>query len=191
MPSAPAQPPEAVPVESPAEQRWQRLRDLWFSDADHSVYVILDAASIPGLPQRLAAAPEESACLYRGELGTDLLETAPYLVKLRAEGPIARWFADEGWGKNCGILVVTTLGFEAVRRHFRGFLRVRDYTGKILYFRYYDPRVLRVYLPTCNSSDIATVFGGLKRYICEGEIPNEALEFPAHRIRITPRTMLV
>jgi hypothetical protein len=122
-------------------------------------------------------------------LGADLLATAPYLVKLRADGDIAKWLWGEGWGKNWGIYVVTTTGFEALRRHLRGFLRVRDYTGKVLYFRYYDPRVLRIYLPTCNGGEIATVFGDIARYVCEDEHLLQAIEYPRHRTHITPRVV--
>jgi len=175
----------------PLVLRCNALRNLLFREPDQQVYALLDGASIPGLPNRLAEAPEPSGCLYRGELGLDLKMTAPYLVKLHAESALLPWLWGEGWGKSWGIYVVTPLGFEELRRHFRGFLRVRDHAGRILYFRYYDPRVLRVYLPTCNAGEIKTVYGPVVRYLCEGESPDEILEFPSHRYRVTPRTVLL
>lgn len=36
-------------------------------------------------------------------------------------------------------------------------------------FRYYDPRVLRVYLPTCRPDELRTVFGPIRSYLVEGE----------------------
>lgn len=179
--------PERTAAGLAEDPRWPRFQQLLFGNPDLSAYAVLDGATVPNLPQRLAGAPEESACLYRGELGPDLQMTAPYLVKLRADGPLLPWLWKEGWGRNWGIYAVTALGFEALRRHFRGFLRVRDHTGKILYFRYYDPRVLRIYLPTCNAAEIATVFGAIDRYVCEADVAAQALEFPAHRVRITPQ----
>jgi hypothetical protein len=164
------------------------LREVFFRDPEQSAYAVLDGAMIPGLPNRLAESPETSACLYRGELGLDLKMTAPYLVKLDPEGPLFPWIFGEGWGKSWGIVVVTPLAFDALRRHFRGFLRVRDYTGKVLYFRWYDPRVLRVYLPTCNAGEIKTVFGAISRFLCEGEDAGEMIEYPHHRVRLVPRT---
>jgi len=177
------------PVSPPSEQRWQRFRQLLFGDPDVSTYAILDAAAIPNLLDRLADMPEESVCLYRGELGPDLLATAPYLVKLRLEGPLLRWLWEEGWGKSWGIYVVSTLGLEPIRRHFRGFLRVRSADGAVLYFRYYDPRVLRIYLPTCTSAEIRIVYGSIQRFLCEAEEPGQLVEFPAHRVRITPQVV--
>jgi hypothetical protein len=34
-------------------------------------------------------------------------------------------------------------------------------------FRYYDPRVLRVYLPTCTSDELKTVYGPVQQYFAE------------------------
>jgi hypothetical protein len=44
-------------------------------------------------------------------------------------------------------------------------------------FRYYDPRVLRVYLPTCNAEELATVFGPIETFWTEGSDPATLLEF--------------
>ena len=54
---------------------------------------------------------------------------------------------------------------------------VYDEDGKPLYFRYYDPRVLRVYLPTCNESELKTVFGPVTHYWVEGEDGNSMIEY--------------
>ena len=40
--------------------------------------------------------------------------------------------------------------------------------GERVYFRFYDPRVLRVYLPTCSSSELKGVFGPVGRFVVEG-----------------------
>jgi hypothetical protein len=182
---------EADEVVDPIVARMAAIKTLLFRDPEETVYVILDGASVPGLPNRLAEAPDTSACLYRGELGLDLKMMAPYLVRLTPESTLLPWLWDEGWGKNWGVYLATPLEFEPLRRHLRGFLRVRDHQGKVLYFRYYDPRVLRVYLPTCNAGEIKTVFGSISRFLCESESPEEMLEFPQHRFRITPRTVLL
>jgi len=46
-----------------------------------------------------------------------------------------------------------------MRQHFRRFITVHDESGKPLLFRYYDPRVLRTFLPTCNAKELAEIFG--------------------------------
>ena len=54
---------------------------------------------------------------------------------------------------------------------------VQDPEGKTLLFRYYDPRVMRVYLPTCNSEEIRAVFGPLQWYAMESEEAGELIRF--------------
>ena len=45
-------------------------------------------------------------------------------------------------------------------------------------FRYYDPRVLRAYLPTCNSEELRTVFGPIECFRTEDQNDAEhMLEF--------------
>ena len=48
-----------------------------------------------------------------------------------------------------------------------------------LYFRYYDPRVLRIYLPACNKEELATIFGPVRRYVLEGEEKEMVIEYQA------------
>ena len=173
---------ETVPV----EVRIERLKRLLFALEGESAYAILDGASVPDLLEKLAAAPEEHACLYRGELAPDLARTAPYLVKLRPESPLTEWILGEGWGHHWGVFALTPAGLEALRRHLRGFLRVRDFTGQVLYFRYYDPRVLGVYLPTCNAQELRFVFGPVSRFFCEDQGTAEPVVFAreGHRFQI-------
>ncbi len=46
-----------------------------------------------------------------------------------------------------------------------------------MYFRFYDPRVLRIFLPTCDRSQILEFFGPVKIFICEDEDPEHILLF--------------
>ncbi len=169
---------------TPLADRIEQLRALLFAQEDESTYTVLDGASVPELLPKLSEAKEEWACLYRGELEPDLAEVAPYLVKLRSESPLTDWILTEGWGNHWGIFAVTQAGLEALRRHFRHFLRVKDDAGKILYFRFYDPRVLRVYLPTCNRAEIKAFYGPVLRYIAEDAKTGQAEVFPHAQTRI-------
>jgi len=44
-------------------------------------------------------------------------------------------------------------------------------------FRWYDPRVLRVYLPTCTASELRTVFGPVERYLVDRADGDGLIEF--------------
>ena len=41
-------------------------------------------------------------------------------------------------------------------------------TGEEVYFRFYDPRVLRVFLPTCSVRQKAELFGEIRSFLLEG-----------------------
>ncbi|MEE4378432.1 MAG: DUF4123 domain-containing protein [Candidatus Competibacteraceae bacterium] len=144
---------------------------------DATVYVVLDGASAPDLPQTLARLGVESVCLYRGELEPDVAQMAPYLAVFKPDTPFAEWVLEEGWGKHWGIFAISNANFRTMRKHFRTFLKVYGPDLKPLYFRYYDPRVLRTYLPTCNAKELRTVFGPVIRYIVEDEEPVALLKF--------------
>ena len=144
-----------------------------------TTYAVLDGAAIPDLLDELYANGErpEFACLYRGELEPDIAAVAPYLVRLDPESAFTDWLLTHGWGKHFGIFARSAAGLEMVRRHFRKFLRVKGPEGNILYFRYYDPRVLRVYLPTCVAAETETLFGPVECYMAEVEGTDKAMVF--------------
>jgi hypothetical protein len=58
-------------------------------------------------------------------------------------------------------------------------------------FRYYDPRVLRVYLPTCVTVELRTVFGPIECFWMEGESPEKMLEFCFLDRRLEERTWAI
>ena len=66
---------------------------------------------------------------------------------------------------------------DALRHHFRQFSMVELPDRKQVYFRFYDPRVLRVFLPTCTAEETKQFFGPVKHYRMEDENPEMLLEF--------------
>ncbi|MDB6121147.1 MAG: hypothetical protein JWQ71_140 [Pedosphaera sp.] len=161
----------------PAEKINKILFDQLFSDAEAKVFAILDGASIPDLLKQVYEKKPAYLCLYRGELEPDMAVVAPYVVELKPETPFTEWVLGEGWGKHWGIFAVSREDLKVMRRHLRSLLQVKDYTGRQLNFRYYDPRVLRAYLPTCNAEDLTQVFGPISFLALEGEDAGQLLKF--------------
>lgn len=154
-----------------------------------AVYAILDAARDDMIYQELVNSGIENICLYRGEKAVELATVAPYLINLKREDSFAQWLISNGWGKSWGIFVQSPASFIELRQHFRTFLAVYDEEGKPLYFRYYDPRVLRIYLPTCNESELKIVFGPVTTYLVEGEDPSEGVEYSATAGKLVQNTV--
>ncbi len=137
----------------------------------HGVYGVLDGASLPDLLPALDRWQPEALCLLRGELEPELAAAAPYLVCLPEAAPFTRWLLGEGWRQQGGIFALSHQPFRRLRQHFRALLYVHDPQGNPLFFRYYDPRVLHTYLPSCTAQELQQFFGPVDRYALEWGAP--------------------
>ena len=138
---------------------------------------VLDAARIKNLLPTLASLGAKPRSLYNGPTADDLADVAPYLVQVEPDSQLARWFAERAWGKGGAILLNSEADPEDLRAHLRHFLMVLDEAGKALYFRFYDPRVLRIFLPTCDAEQLKSLFGPITAFVAEDEDPAHALQF--------------
>ena len=154
-----------------------QLEEILFDDPALTTYALLDGASIPDLLEYLDSLQPEYVCLYRGELKAGVDEVAPYLVQLEEGHPFTRWLLDKGWGEHYGVFVQSTEPITVVRLHLRRSLRVYTEDGRAVLFRYYDPRVRRVFLPTMTSEESKGFFGPVKAFLSEAEDPNQVLRF--------------
>jgi hypothetical protein len=161
-------------MDSPRVDRLDRLLAALFPPlpADRSpppfVYAILDGARDERLYRAVYDSRLEYECLFTGELSYELSLAAPYLVRLDAAAPFTRWLLEEGWGRSFGIFAWSRADTETVRRHCRRLLQIKHEDGRRLFFRYYDPRVLRLYLPTCTAAELREVLGPWGRLVAEG-----------------------
>jgi hypothetical protein len=128
---------------------------------------ILDAARDERIYLSVLRSDREWCCLYRGDAATTMAEVAPYLVELDPQSRFTRWLIEEGWGRSWGVFLNASVSMEALRNHLRRLTLVKLPDGRSVYFRYYDPRVLSVYLPTCTTEELAAVFGPIERLVME------------------------
>lgn len=119
----------------------------------------------------------EHRCLFRGATGTELELAAPYLVSLKWDDEKTRRFLKVAWGRSWGIFLHCDAREQALISHLRELLVVRDPSGNEMIFRYYDPRILRNYLPTCTPNEWKMVFGPIKRFLMEDDEPDVLLNF--------------
>lgn len=146
------------------------------------VHWILDGARDPDIFALVRASGLEHACLFSGQIHPRLQAAAPYLVHLPADSPATTELLKRGWGKSWGVFTIAKAGITLAqqRLHLKKFLRVQTEDGKVLAFRYYDPRVLTTYLPTCTDDEFREFLGPLSRIIAECDGGDKALEFTLH-----------
>ena len=151
-------------------------RLLWPKGARRDIWMIVDAARdrrIFGM--LLDGFYSEHTCLFSGPLAPELEVAAPYLVRLEYDGKKTRQLIMTAWGNAWGVFLKCDLRAQEITRHLRALLLVQDPKNRTLVFRYYDPRILRAYLPTCTDVELETVFGDIQRFWMEDETPAVAL----------------
>jgi hypothetical protein len=141
------------------------------------LFALLDAARDARVLELLRASKEKYQSLYEGEQGKLLDDYAPYLLSLPPKSDFLETLVSEGWGKSWGLFLTCDKQFAQLRRYLRRFLLVKDESGRELYFRFYDPRVMRVYLPTCTPAETTRMFGPISRYLIEAAEPDVLLQF--------------
>jgi len=154
-----------------------------------SLYGLVDGA------QDLALASEAKCLfgqqirmLFEGDVAAALADVAPYLVPIDPDsGYLENWACR--WGQNVGVLLTTSAAQEQLFRHLRDLFVVQDEAGQSYFFRFYDPRVLRLYLPTCTSLERSLFFGPIGRFLLCGEEPGSVLLLEAEREKTTVATL--
>jgi hypothetical protein len=154
------------------------LQTLWpFPLVVNRVYALIDAAQDEQLYPAIRECDADWVCLYRGDAAVRLAEAAPYLVELHPDSRFTRRFLEEGWERNWGVCVVSNASIERLQGHFRRCTMAELPNGQHVFFRFYDPRVLRVYLPVCTPDELETIFGPVESFIIPGEDPASAVLF--------------
>ena len=140
-------------------------------------YLILDAASAG---QSIATARERDPghiSLFREKGEAFLKDVAPFLFKIDIPGGFWAWYGQTGWGNSHGVALSAEVSRENLYKHLRRLLTVRTGDKREFYFRFYDPRVLRIFLPTCDKDQILEFFGPVDYFLVEDEDKEYAIQF--------------
>ncbi|KAA0989236.1 DUF4123 domain-containing protein [Dyadobacter aurulentus] len=136
-------------------------------------HLLLDAARMEEAMYPARSLNPVHSSLYRAREGQDeiLPSVAPFLFTYPYRDDFAEFVLENGWGNSWGLWVESEADFEELYKHFRRFLMVETEEGQELYFRFYDPRVLRIFLPTCDLAQLQEFFGPVNQFIMEDEDP--------------------
>jgi hypothetical protein len=163
--------PEKFDIIKAAEHIW------WAGSDKYHIYAILDSARDEAILAQITLSGVENRCLFEGQKGFDLAEVAPYVVPLKKNASFTDWLLGSGWAKSWGIFLRSDGSLKQMQRHFRYFTKVYDDELQPVYFRFYDPRVFRVYLPTCNEEELDAIFGPCWQLYAESEDGSSLIEY--------------
>jgi hypothetical protein len=160
--------PLPMPAVNQTSQLWAHLfrRD---GKPEMGAYTILDGAAWEGLLPMIETHSPDYHCLFSGDLDEDVKEVSPYIVRLGANQPFTEWLLETIGNQPWGIFFRAPSTLKELRKHFRQFLIVKNPQGENLYFRFYDPRVLAAFLPTCDADQLGKMFGPVEEFIAPSE----------------------
>lgn len=141
------------------------------------VFALLDGAKDRSTARFLRASGLLHRSLYEGAEGEDLAPFGPYLVALPKALGVVETVVEARWGLASACFLASPAPFGDVRQHLRRFLEVLQEGGQKVLFRFYDPRVLRLFLPSVTHEEWMTFFGPIESFWVESKDPRTALVF--------------
>lgn len=126
--------------------------------APGKLFAVVDAARGERVRTLLRESPAPYCSLYDGAPADAVAESAPYAAELDPQGELLADLVHEGWGRRWGVFFSGEGTLAELRRHLRKFLMV-ELRREPVYFRFYDPYVLRAFLTTCTPAERRELLG--------------------------------
>lgn len=108
--------------------------------------------------------------LYSGQSRIELAEVSPYIGIIEKTEDFLEEMLENSSVRSSLVLLSSAEELDLVRAHLRKFLTIALESGALMYFRYYDPRILRDFLPTCDSKQLREFFGPIDAFGVQGDV---------------------
>lgn len=147
--------PADAPATSPGGVRLARGLS-----AQHALWAVIDGAGALELVFHARRLGHRVYTLFDGDMAAEVATSGPCLVPISQRGAFADVWAN--WlGKSAGVLVEGSEDLDRVLGQMRSAFVVRGEDEQAYFFRFYDPRILREYLPSCRPEELDALFGGV------------------------------
>lgn len=165
------------PATAPEEKA---LANTLFSLAgkdDGHLYALVDAAGNDQVLQRLAATEANYQSLFQGSDKERLFSVGAFLVACDQDFALLQWLTTEAWGNGSVVFLTSSAYWDQLFQHLQRSLTAVTHDDREVYFRYYDPRVLRDYLPLCPPATAQRFLGPVTRMLAESEQGDALISF--------------
>ena len=135
-------------------------------------YLLLDSSQIPDIHARLHQLAINAAphALYLTTQYAELASCGPVLVAVEPDSPLAQAFAEQ-WQARAGIWLETDADEHTLIAHLRSLIHVKLEGGVPAFFRYYDPRLTRLWLADLTAGERDRLMGP----VCLIRLPDSLL----------------
>jgi hypothetical protein len=141
------------------------------------LFALLDATDQILVPHKAKLlGPTKAVSLFTGTANEWYWAVAPYLFQVDSE--LLDWIAQKLWKEPWGIFAMSKANLEDLRVHFKKFLMVKLPDDKQWLFRYYDPRILQAYLPTCEPWELQKFFGPVRAFATADDDEQKLMTLP-------------
>jgi hypothetical protein len=140
-------------------------------------FILLDSARMGEAMEEAKELNRNVEPLFNSKADTLLQAVGPFVFTFSDVQSFDDYFFQKGWGDHWGVILSSSADLKDVSEHFRRFLKVKTEDGLELYFRFYDPRVLRIFLPTCDANQLNEFFGPVHYFLMEDEDKHFAVKF--------------
>lgn len=138
-------------------------------------YLLLDAALMGEHHLQTAKLLNSSFYSLLNQEFTDKAEyKAPYIFRFEPNSSFAKWYMEVGWGNGWGVMARSFASLQELRLHFRKFILVLSEDNQEIYFRFYNPEVLRIFLPTFTFYQLKDFFGPIDYFMLENAVNKDA-----------------
>ncbi|NUU01319.1 DUF4123 domain-containing protein [Herbaspirillum robiniae] len=136
------------------------------AEKGNRAYLLLDGAQAEGSHLKLQAMRVPYASLFEGKREEALPEIAPLLIDLTAlDAPrrerLVPWMSQLGFGAPCLSWYESLLPLQAFAAHLRNFHQVGLSDGQAMMMRWYDTRILPIWLQALAPEQLAAFTGAM------------------------------
>lgn len=133
-----------------------------------AVFGVIDCAALPGLHTHLAN-EAESRPLFAGIIPPDLLANVPHIVRFAPQSALlAAMSSGDPRFRTLGVICAAPTDLWSLRHALRRYLQAMLPDGRVVLFRFYDPRVLPVWLSTLEGTELALWFDPVTDWLAPG-----------------------
>jgi hypothetical protein len=148
------------------------------------LHALIDGAQAFQLAFAARLMGHELYTIFSGELAESAARVGPCLVVIGERSAFLRKWVEQ-MGSHPGVLFESSAPFDTLCAHLRSVFVAIDEERQEYFFRFYDPRVLCTFLPTCREDELREFFGPIDRWIAETEDGTALTIFSLEDSRVT------
>lgn len=152
---------------------FSKLHDhLFDATGEMKTFALLDASKVLFLHDRAEMSGLANACLYQGAAQEEYANVAPWLIKLAPEAKLTRELLSHSKTKpdqrhllssRAGIFIRSEKDLSDVVKHLRFYTKLREESGKGLFFRLQEPHFLDALLKASRTEEVARFFSIIRK----------------------------